>query len=162
MRIKYIPPTLQRKSHLYIAFLGIARPQPQFPHSFVCERCQDRSTYFLQQNRQTNLGKHVYKWRTDASMWKLGLRPRYSFPGNICFEISVFCLCSVHDYAAYYFISTTNIISQLVFAFTGRNMFISIENTWSPYTKIIKPPPTIIVESQEYNIKKSEKIMEIP
>jgi hypothetical protein len=22
-------------------------------------------------------------------------RPRYSFSGNICFEISVFCLCSV-------------------------------------------------------------------
>jgi hypothetical protein len=22
-------------------------------------------------------------------MWKLGLRPRYSFSGNICFEISV-------------------------------------------------------------------------
>jgi hypothetical protein len=29
-------------------------------------------------------------------MWKLGLRPRYSFSGIICFEISVFCLCSVH------------------------------------------------------------------
>jgi hypothetical protein len=28
-------------------------------------------------------------------MWKLGLRPRYSFSGNICLEISVFCLCSV-------------------------------------------------------------------
>ncbi len=28
-------------------------------------------------------------------MWKLGLRPRYSFSGNICFKISVFCLCSV-------------------------------------------------------------------
>jgi hypothetical protein len=27
-------------------------------------------------------------------MWKFGLRPRYSFSGNICFEISVFCLCS--------------------------------------------------------------------
>ncbi len=35
-----------------------------------------------------------YKSLTDACMWKLGLRPRYSFSGNICFEISVFCLCS--------------------------------------------------------------------
>ncbi len=33
-----------------ILFLGTARPQPQFPHSCVCERfiySQDRSTYFL-------------------------------------------------------------------------------------------------------------------
>jgi hypothetical protein len=30
--------TLQRKSPLYIPFLGIARPQPQFQHSCVCER----------------------------------------------------------------------------------------------------------------------------
>jgi hypothetical protein len=29
---------LQRKSHLGIHFLGIARPQPQFQHSCVCER----------------------------------------------------------------------------------------------------------------------------
>ncbi len=29
-------------------------------------------------------------------MWKLGLRPRYSFSGIVCFEISVFCLCSAH------------------------------------------------------------------
>jgi hypothetical protein len=28
-------------------------------------------------------------------MWKLELRPRYSFSGNIRLEISVFCLCSV-------------------------------------------------------------------
>ncbi len=41
--------TLQRKYHLCIPFLGIARPQSQFPHSCVCERfiySQDRSTYF--------------------------------------------------------------------------------------------------------------------
>ncbi len=43
--------TLQRKSHLCIPFLGIARLQSQFPHSCVCERfrfiySQDRSTYF--------------------------------------------------------------------------------------------------------------------
>ncbi len=29
---------LQRKSPLYIPFLGIARPQPQFQHLCVCER----------------------------------------------------------------------------------------------------------------------------
>jgi hypothetical protein len=41
--------TLQGKSHLCIPFLGIVRPQSQFPHWCVCERfiySQDRSTYF--------------------------------------------------------------------------------------------------------------------
>jgi hypothetical protein len=50
---------LQRKSHLCIPFLGIARPQSQFPHSCVCERfiySQDRSTYIMPQNRQIHLG----------------------------------------------------------------------------------------------------------
>ncbi len=28
-------------------------------------------------------------------MWKLGLRPRFSFSGNICFEISVFFFLSL-------------------------------------------------------------------
>jgi hypothetical protein len=36
----------------------------------------------------------IHKLLTDAWMWKLGLWPRYSFSGNICFEISAFCLCS--------------------------------------------------------------------
>jgi hypothetical protein len=51
--------TPQRKSPLCIPFLGIARPQSQFPHSCVCERfiySQDRSTYFPQQNRQLDSG----------------------------------------------------------------------------------------------------------
>jgi hypothetical protein len=58
---------LQRKSHLCIPFLGIARPQSQFPHSCVCERftySQDRSTYFLQQNKQIDSG--IYKSLTDT------------------------------------------------------------------------------------------------
>ncbi len=29
-------------------------------------------------------------------MWKLGLRPSNSFSGNICFEFSELCLCSVY------------------------------------------------------------------
>ena len=52
--------TLQQKSHICIPFFKeTARPQSQFPHSCVSERClfyQDRSTYFLQQNRQINRG----------------------------------------------------------------------------------------------------------
>jgi hypothetical protein len=53
------PATLQRQFRLYIPFLGVARPQPQFPHSCVFERFiyyQDQSTYFLQRNRQTRRG----------------------------------------------------------------------------------------------------------
>ncbi len=45
---------LQRKSHLCIRFLGIAGRQSQFPH--LCVYSQDRSTYFLQQNRQIDCG----------------------------------------------------------------------------------------------------------
>jgi hypothetical protein len=60
--------TLQRQFRLHtcIPFLGIARPQPQFPHSCVCERfiySQDRSTYFLQQKRQTNRGNIQFAHR---------------------------------------------------------------------------------------------------
>ena len=32
---------------------------------------------------------------TDTRKWKLGLRPRYSFSGNICFKFPAFFLCSV-------------------------------------------------------------------
>jgi hypothetical protein len=49
----------QRKSHLCIPFLEIAQPQSQLPHSCVSERLiysPDRSTYFLQQNRQIEGG----------------------------------------------------------------------------------------------------------
>jgi hypothetical protein len=36
--ISWPSPTLQLQFRLYIPFLGIARPQPQFPHSCVSER----------------------------------------------------------------------------------------------------------------------------
>jgi hypothetical protein len=48
-----------RKSYLCILFLGIALPQSQFPNLCVCERIiysQDRSSYFLLQNRQMDRG----------------------------------------------------------------------------------------------------------
>jgi hypothetical protein len=49
--------TLQRKSHLCIPSLGIARPQSQFPHSCVCEHLyipRIGPGIWLQQNRQTD------------------------------------------------------------------------------------------------------------
>jgi hypothetical protein len=55
-------PALQGKTLLFIPFLGIAWPQSQFPHSCVGERfiySQDRSTYFLQQNRQINPWEYI-------------------------------------------------------------------------------------------------------
>ncbi len=89
--------TLQRKSPLFIPFLGIARPQPQFQHSCVSVSVSDlyspRIGLHISSSR---IGRPIVgdKSLTDAWMWKWGLRPRYSFSGNICFEISVFCLCS--------------------------------------------------------------------
>jgi hypothetical protein len=38
----------------------------------------------------------MYKSLTDTWMWKLRLWPRNSFYGNLCFELSVLGLCSVH------------------------------------------------------------------
>jgi hypothetical protein len=38
----------------------------------------------------------IYNSLTDTWMWKLGLKSRYLFSGNIFFQFSAFCLCSVH------------------------------------------------------------------
>jgi hypothetical protein len=65
----YRPATLQRKSHLCFLFMGIARPQSQFPLSCVYER-------------------FIYKSLTDTWRWKLGLWPCNSFSVNISFEFS--------------------------------------------------------------------------
>ncbi len=36
----------------------------------------------------------IYNSLTGTWMWKLGLRPRNPFSGNICFKFWAFCLCS--------------------------------------------------------------------
>jgi hypothetical protein len=57
------------KIRLSIPFLGIARPQSQFPHSCVCERfiySQDRGPHiWLQQNTVNKLILEIYKSFTD-------------------------------------------------------------------------------------------------
>jgi hypothetical protein len=66
---------LQRKSHLCIPFLGIVRPQFQFPHSCVCDRficSQDRSTYFLLQNRQITCENINRSQTHECGNWDCG------------------------------------------------------------------------------------------
>ncbi len=98
---------------LYIPFLGIARPQPQFPHSCVFERLYiPRISLHISSSRtgRTIVGK--YNSLTDTWMWKLGLRPRYSFSRNICFKFSQFCLCSARLLPTVIFARPTQVTSN--------------------------------------------------
>jgi hypothetical protein len=66
--------TLQRKSHLCIPFLGIARPQSQFPHSCVYERfiySQNRSTYLFA--AEEGLWEYINRSQTrECGHWDCG------------------------------------------------------------------------------------------
>ncbi len=113
--------TLQRKSHLCIPFLGIARPQSQFPHSFDCDRfmsSQDWSTYFLQQNWQIDRGNKI----TDTFMCKLGLWPRnsweylfrvYGIDSLLCMQQSALVCCGLLYSTVFCFRSAVGPCDQL-------------------------------------------------
>jgi hypothetical protein len=55
----------------------------------------------------------IYKSLTDTWLWKLGLRPCNSFPGNIRFEFSVLCLCSVCGRKIQYILATRGEASSI-------------------------------------------------
>ncbi len=83
--------TMQRKIHLCIPFLGIARPPSQF--TFMCLWAIyifPGSVHIFSCSRTGRLIVGIYQSLTNTWMWKLGLRPRNSF----CFEFSIWCLCS--------------------------------------------------------------------
>ncbi len=56
------------------------------------------SVHFISSSRKGKPIMEIYNLLTDTWVWKLGLRPRYSFSGNICFKFSAFCLCSVNKW----------------------------------------------------------------
>ncbi len=71
------------------------------PKFHIHERSQDRSTYSCSRIGRSITGRN--KSLTDTWMWKLGLCPRNSFSGNICFQFSVFIgslHCIMHAYFA--------------------------------------------------------------
>ncbi len=85
-----------RKIPFMYSCLGIAQPQSQFLHSCVCERLYiPRIGPHISCIRIGRSIVGIYKSITDTWMWKLGLWPRKSFSGNICFLFSVLVLCSV-------------------------------------------------------------------
>jgi hypothetical protein len=88
--VKYTIFELHTAKKIVFIYMGIARPQYQFPHSCVCERFlyshAGSYTYFLQQNRKIDRGNIWIGSLTDTWMWKLGLWPRNSFSGNIFFS----------------------------------------------------------------------------
>jgi hypothetical protein len=63
-------------------------------HVSVSDLYISRSVHIFSCSRIGRPIMGIYKSLTDTRLWKLGLRPRYSFSGNICFEFSVLCLCS--------------------------------------------------------------------
>ncbi len=51
----------------------------------------------ISSSRNGNSIVGIYNSLTDTWMWKLGLRPGFSFSGNICFQFPAFFLCSVEE-----------------------------------------------------------------
>ncbi len=73
--------------------------------TFMCHErflySQDRSTYSISSSRNGSSIVGIYNSLKDTWMWKLGLRPRYSFSVNICFEFLAFFLCSAALYRSH-------------------------------------------------------------
>jgi hypothetical protein len=105
--------TLQRKSHVCIPKIGIARPQSQVPHVSVSDLCIPRigPHIFLQQSRQTDPGNikiaHRYmnvETRTDAA--------QFLFLGIFVLNFRP-CVFAVHTGYNSFFVNYTQIDSWL-------------------------------------------------
>ncbi len=83
--------TLQRQFRLYIPFLGAASAPIS---TFMCLWAIYMFGPHISSSRNGSSILGIYNSLTIKWMWKLGLRPRYSFSGNICFKFSAFFLCS--------------------------------------------------------------------
>ncbi len=91
-------PALQRQFRLYSIFLfwELRGLSPNFYiHVSVSDLYIPRIGPHISSSRNGSSIVGIYNSLTDTWMWKLGLRPRYSFSGNICFQFSAFFLCSV-------------------------------------------------------------------
>ncbi len=89
--------TLQRKSNfMYFLFWELRGHSPNFHiHVSVSDLyIFPGSVHIFSCNRVDRSIVRINKSFTDTWIWKLGLWPRNSFSGNICFKFSVLVLCS--------------------------------------------------------------------
>ncbi len=81
------------KNPIYVlVFWELRRLSPNF-HIHV-----SLSDFYFPAAEQEDQSQEYIKLLTDKSMWKLRLWPRNSFSGNICFQLLVLFLCSVHEH----------------------------------------------------------------
>ncbi len=92
---------LHGKSHFCITFLGIARPQSQFPHSCVCEQfiCIPGSAHIFPCSRIGRPIREIYKFLTDIYECRNGVTEHY----NSVLEITVSFL-GIHNWETDIFI----------------------------------------------------------
>ncbi len=83
----------------------------------------------------------IYKSLEDTWMWTLGLRPRYSFSGNICFEISAVCLCSVYANAGLCYPYKNSIYSTVM----SQSVLLWTKSVLSPSIYVSFPQHTLIL-----------------
>ncbi len=93
--------TLNRNFDLCIPRKGIARPQSQFPHSCVCERSTDRSTYFPAAEQTDQLWEYINRSQKHVCRnWDCG---RTALFWEYLFRIFGICLCSADQPDTMYF-----------------------------------------------------------
>ena len=109
----------QCNDHIYVfLFWELRGLSPNFHiHVSVSDLYIPRIGPHISSSRKGRPIVGIYNSLTDTWMWKLGLRPRYSFSGNICFKFLAFCLYSVRYIRMYKFLKclwkAKNIIRKL-------------------------------------------------
>ncbi len=112
--------SLQRQFRLYIPSWELRGLSPNFYiHVSVSYLYIPRIGPHISSSRNDSSIVGLYNSLTDTWMWKLGLRPRYSFSGNICFQFSAFFLCS----AVTHRVRTVNVADNILWCYSvGREL----------------------------------------
>ncbi len=97
----------------------------------------------ISSSRKSRPIEGIYNSLTDTWMWKLGLRPRYSFSGNICFKFSAFCLCSA-------FVSS---LSFYCLSYVINNIFLSFFLSFKALCDLVSLKPRLSLRPETHTLR---------